>query len=130
MEGGGIDPIAGRRSYDVPSFARNWSERSRSERAPASSPTGGAGIAAVSVEVGIAATEGDGPVEVGDGPGEVPPGGVEASAADPGLGVVRVEPERRVEVGHGTVEVAQSSTGLGPGAVQLGVAGGESGRGR
>ena len=26
------------RSYDGPSFARNWSERSRSERAPASSP--------------------------------------------------------------------------------------------
>ena len=53
------------------------------------------------------------------------PGGVEVPAAGPGLGVVRVEPERRVEVGQGTIEVAQSPAGLGPGAVQLGVAGGE-----
>jgi hypothetical protein len=74
-------------------------------------------VAAVPDEVGIAATEGDRPIEVGDGPGEVAPGEVEAPATDPGLGVVRVEPERRVQVSHGTVEVAKPSMGLGSGAI-------------
>ena len=125
LDGDRVDPLAGRRSFDGPSFAQLVS--AFAIRAGTGLVTAGsAGFAAGFVDVGVASAEGDRPVEVGDGTREVPPGDIYVSTACQGLGVVGVQAKRCIEVDQRAVKVAQSPTGFRPGSMQLGVAGGKS----